>query len=84
MMNEELASRFRDFGALGYDDARMQSVLGVSKRELARLKKAGGAEEYRRGHDGYTFEADRALAELARGGDHEARLALERYQSRLS
>jgi hypothetical protein len=70
-MSEELNQTFMDFGALGYDEDRMISILGKSKKEFGILW-LEYSKTYQRGADDFEFAVDRKLMQLAANGDMKA------------
>lgn len=76
-MNDEMKQQFLDFGALGYTDAKMMSILQVEQGELVELKKQGGEQAYQSGRDQFDFAVDRKLMQMAAGGDLKALQKIE-------
>ena len=76
-MNEELYQHFLDFGALGYSDDKIRSILNCTITELSSMKKDGGEKAYLTGADKFQFAVEKKLMELAVKGDLNAVKKLE-------
>ncbi len=69
---------YYDFGALGYSEAQISKVLGISVSEVKAELKAGASELMEQGKSRFKFAMERKLLELASQGDLKAVAQVEK------